>query len=65
MKFVYRGMKYPIVVESNDGYERQIVMIPESSGDYFLSEIDSMGRHELMETVAFEDVLIVKDGEGE
>ena len=64
MKFVYGGVEYPHVISSPSvdcGYEELIVIIPEPTGDYFLSKITSMGGYELLDELAHDEVEIVLD----
>ena len=52
MKLVYKGIEYPYKSHIEEGFEEQIVLIPEASGDYFLAKIDSSGYYEVLEEIA-------------
>lgn len=52
-------MEYPTRAYESDGYEETIVLIPEPTGDYFLSKITSSGGYDLLEEVRNEDVKIL------
>lgn len=59
MKLIYGGIEYPQVLFEEGGYEEILVLIPEPTGDYFLSKITSFGDYELIEEVAEKDVKVV------
>ncbi len=61
MKFKYNGETYPLLLENDveQGYERQLVIIPEITGDYFLAEISSAGEYKVEECIAFCEVEII------
>jgi len=61
MKLIYENVEYPYKTRIEEGYEEQIVLIPEASGDYFLAKIDSSGDYKLLESVAEADVEIVQE----
>ena len=56
--FEYNGETFPCVIESEEGYEKIAVLIPETTGDYFLSIIDSSGKYELQEEVGADEVTV-------
>ena len=59
MKFRYCGEDYPRVYLQDGGYEEILVIIPEPTGDYFLSKITSFGKYELLEEIPQGDVEII------
>ena len=61
MKLIYNDTIYPRLISPGDQEERQEVLIPEISGDYFLSIIDDGGGYMLVEHVAEKDVKIFKE----
>ena len=56
MKFIYNGKEYPHIIPNNEDYEKQIVLIPEISGDYFMAIIDSSGGYEVVDCVGESEV---------
>ena len=59
MKFIYNGIEYPRVFLQDGGYEEIEVIIPEPTGDYFLSKITSFGGYEMIEEISDGDVEIL------
>ncbi len=63
MKFQYGENIYPVVTKQEEDYEEMLVLIPESTGDFFLAKITSDGGYELLDEIAASKVTLVEYGE--
>jgi hypothetical protein len=60
IKFKYKGKVYPQILVQSEDYRKEVIIYPNSWGDYDMATVDSGGAFELLEEIPCSEIEVLE-----